>query len=200
MKELILLLVMLNPFAQVLYLFELMDKLKPGEFFKMHLKATLISFIIFVIFALIGEKYIMKEIFQVRLASLQIFGGIIILFIAFKYIIEGSGSNVLFRGDITDLAPNIALPYMIGPGTVWVSILIGRKFSFHFTVGIIFTVLFINFIFLMVYHQIHFRISNRKEQVVGKYFAILMRINALFIGAIAIEMMISGIESVIKNI
>ncbi len=186
MKELLLILIMLNPFAQVLYLFELMDKLKPGEFFRVHLKATHISFII-------------KESFQIRLASLQIFGSIIILFIAFKYIIEGSGSNVLFRGDITDLAPNIALPYMIGPGTIWVSILIGRKFSLHFTIAIILIVLLINFFFLVIYHQIHFRISNKKEQIIGKYFAILMRVNALFIGAIAIEMMISGIESVIQN-
>jgi len=34
--------------------------------------------------------------------------------------------------------------------------------------------------------------------MLGKYLAILMRTNALFIGAIGIEMTINGLESVIK--
>jgi len=197
MKEFMLMLVILNPFSQVLYLFELMDQLNPKEFLKVHLKATLISFTIFILFALIGEKYILKQVFQVRLASLQIFGGLIILFIAFQYIIKGSGSNLLYRGDISELAPNIALPYMIGPGTIWVSILIGRNYAMHITTGIIAMVLAANFIFLILYHQLHYRLNKRNETAMGKYIAILMRVNALFIGAIGVEMLITGIEAML---
>ena len=141
----------------------------------------------------------MKIVFQVRLASLQIFGGIIMLFIAFQYIIKGPGSNQLFKGDISEMAPNISLPYMIGPGTIWVSILIGRKFNTVLCLSMIASVLLINFVFLLLYHQLHYRLRKKGNTIVTKYFSILMRTNALFIGAIAIEMLVTGIETIIRG-
>jgi len=198
--ELILFIVILNPFAQILYLYELMTKLNPKEFLIVHFKASLISFIIFAIFALIGENFLMKQVFQVRLASLQIFGGLIMLFIAFKYIVEGPGSNILFQGKISELAPNISLPFMVGPGTIWMAILIGRKNSFSMTLILIAIVLLGNFLFLNLYHQFQYRVGEKFNLIVSKYMAILMRINALFIGAIAIEMLVTGFENIAGKI
>ncbi|MDH5655000.1 MAG: MarC family protein [Spirochaetia bacterium] len=198
MNEFLLMLVILNPFSQLLYLQELMDELQPITFIKIHLKATFISLIIFLLFSLIGENYLMKYVFQIRLASLQIFGGIIMLFIAFQYIVKGPGSNLMFRGDITDLAPNISLPYMVGPGTLWISILIGKKYELHLAGLIIAGVLAVNFILIASYHQLNYKLGSSKNVRISKYLAILMRTNALFIGAIAVEMLISGIENVIN--
>jgi multiple antibiotic resistance protein len=200
MNEFILLLVILNPFAQVLFLFELFNKLTFREFLNVHLKAAIISLCIFILFALIGEKYIMKEIFHIRLASLQIFGGIIILFIAFRYIIYGASSNLLYTGNIAELATKISLPYMIGPGTLWVSILIGEKYNFFITSGIIAGVLVANFIFMMLYYLFHDQLNRKKETAAGKYVSILMRTNALFIGAIGVEMLVTGIESILIDL
>lgn len=199
MKELILLLVILNPFAQVLYLSALMDQLNPLEFLKIHFKASVISYGIFLLFAFIGENYIMKHLFQVRFASLQIFGGIIILYISFRFIMSDAESTLLFRGDISELAPKISLPYMIGPGTLWVSMLIGRKYDMMFICLIIGSVIMINFLFCVAYHRIQHWMSSRQEKATGKYFAILMRVNALFIGAIGIEMLVTGIERIISE-
>lgn len=173
-----------------------MAKLKPKEFLYVHFKATVISFFIFTIFALIGENFLMKQIFQVRLASLQIFGGLIMLFIAFKYIVEGPGSNILFQGKISDLAPNISLPFMVGPGTIWISILIGRKNSISMTLASILVVLIGNFLFLNLYNLFMNNAIDKIKLILTKYLSILMRVNALFIGAIAIEMLITGFENI----
>ena len=197
MNEFILMLVILNPFAQVLYLMDLMDHFHPRVFIVIHLKATLISFMIFFLFSVIGENYILKYVFQVRLSSLQIFGGIIMLFIAFRYIMEGSGSNILFTGDISELVPKISLPYMVGPGTLWISMLIGRTYPLHISFSMISGVLLINFIFIIFYQAIQYKLNTKKNIAIVKYFAILMRANALFIGAVAIEMLITGIRNVI---
>lgn len=199
MKEFLLFLVILNPFAQILYLSELMNSLTSADFIRVHLRASLLSLGVFVLFALVGENVIMKHLFQVRLASLQIFGGIIMLFLSYRYIIVGPGSNILFRGNISDMAPQISLPYMVGPGTIWVSILIGRKYSVAYALAIITLVLMTNFLVLITYQFLQLRLNQKKEGVLRTYFAILMRTNALFIGAIAVEMLITGLENVLRD-
>lgn len=191
-------LVILNPFAQALYLAELMNRLEARPFIRVHLSATALSYFVFVLFALTGD-FLLRDIFRVRLASLQIFGGLIMLFIAYRYVVGGPGSNLLFRGDISDLAPRISLPYMVGPGTLWVAILVGRRHTIPMVLLIIGAALAINFIFVLLYRLLHDRLTGRNETTLGKYIAILMRTNALFIGGVAVEMIVGGFELFMKG-
>lgn len=193
MKEFILMLAILNPFAQALYLSEIMNRLQPREFAMVHLRASLLSLLVFVVFGLWGEE-LLKHVFQVRLGALQIFGGMIMLYLAHRYITAGAGSNLLFRGDITDLAPKISLPYMVGAGTIWVSILIGRKFEMHVAVGLLAGVLGINFLFVCIFQIVTHSLYGTSATRFGKYLAIFMRVNALFLGAIGIEMILKAID------
>lgn len=199
MQEFLLMLVILNPFAQTLYLSELMQRLRPKEFVGVHFRATMLSYGVFILMAVSGD-FLMTTVFQVRLASMQIFGGLIMLYIAYRYVTQGAGSNLLFRGDISELAPQISLPYMVGPGTIWVALLIGREYSVPFAFGIIAAVLAVNFVVLVAYHLATDRLSIVSETMLGKYFAILMRTNALFIGGVAVEMIVSGIESYVTTL
>ena len=196
MKELILFLVILNPFSQILYLSDLMNELKPREFVSVHLKASLISGAIFVVFALVGET-LLDDVFQIRLASLQIFGGLILLVLAYRYVIVGPGSNLFVRGDLSEMAQKISLPYMVGPGTLWVSMSIGSKYDMLMTSALIAGVLLINFVFVTIYNLVLHKLSGPAGTHLAKYFSILMRTNAFLIGAVAIEMIIKGAETVI---
>ena len=124
MKLFILMLVVLNPFAQLVYLQNLMSSNSPTDFSKMHFQATYLSFGVFLLFAFLGEV-ILSDIFQIKLGSFQVFGGIVMLHIAYRYIAHGAEANKMFQGDVVDGAQEIALPYMVGAGTIWLSILIG---------------------------------------------------------------------------
>lgn len=189
-------LVIINPFAQVLYLNDLMHRLSFREFAKVHLQASLLSFGVFTVFVLTGD-FVLREVFQVRPAALQIFGGLVILFIAYRYVTVGSGSNTLFRGDLRHFAPRISLPYMVGPGTIWASILIGQQMHPGVGLSLILLVLAINMGFVVGVQAVLDRLATQKETIVGQYFAILMRTNALFIGAIGVEMIITGFQSAV---
>ena len=167
MKHFVFMLVILNPFAQVLYLNELIDRLSFRQFLHVHSNASLLSFGVFLLFALVGEP-LLQDVFQVKVASLQIFGGLIMLVLAYRYVAIGPGSNVLFRGDINDLAPRISLPYMVGPGTIWIAIIIGRNYVIPVAVGIIAGVLFVNFLILVAYHYLQSRVHGQRETMVGK--------------------------------
>ena len=60
------------------YLIQLIRDLSFNEFNKVIVRAHVISFIAFVIFAIAGES-IFEDIFKVRFASFLIFGGIVFL-------------------------------------------------------------------------------------------------------------------------
>jgi small neutral amino acid transporter SnatA (MarC family) len=193
MNLFLLMLILLNPFAQTLYLSELIASLSFKEFLQVHLRASVLSLGAFVLFSLFGDFMLLK-VFGVRLASLQIFGGLIILMVAFRFITVGSEANRMFSGNLVDLAPNIALPYMIGPGTIWLAILIGKENSPQLAFAIILGVLTINMIFLLIIHLIIGNLRRFRDSLLGKYFSILMRLTALFIGALGVEMILLGLK------
>lgn len=195
MNDAILMLVLINPFSQVLYLRELMNELSARDFFMVNLRASILSFGVFALFVITGD-WIVQTIFQVRLGSLQIFGGLIMLYIAYRYVTVGAGSNLLFRGNITELAPQISLPYMVGPGTIWMAIVIGEKEPAGIALLYIAVVLAVNHSIVVMVQFFYSRAGEFSESIIGKYFAILMRTNALFIGAVAVELILQGVQSI----
>lgn len=194
MNLLLLMLIILNPFAQVLYLRGLFDELSFSAFVGVHFRATVYSFVIFIVFALFGDP-ILRDIFQVRLGSLQVFGGLVNLYVSYRYITAGEGSVLLFRGNINDLAPNITLPYMVGPGMLWVSILMGRLHNVAGVALMIAAVLAINMAFVLFARHLFRAAESDRETGFTKGFGVLMRLMALFVGAIGVEMMVGGLQS-----
>lgn len=198
MKLFILMLIILNPFAQVLYLRQLIDELPLRTFAPIHLRATFYSYVIFVIFALFGEP-ILYDLFQIRLGSLRVFGGLINLYVSYRYIAVGEGSTLLFRGNLADLAPNITLPYMVGPGMLWAAILMGETWGVTGAALAIAGVLAANAAFVFCAHALFSRAEENRETAFTKYFAVLMRIMALFVGAIGVEMVVGGLQDLLKD-
>ncbi|MFH0882299.1 MAG: MarC family protein [bacterium] len=119
-RETLLLLVMLNPFATMLYLTNLMQERSRREFSGIYLRASLFTLIILWVFA-ITCTFILDTLFQVSLPAVRIFGGITIFMSACTYIMHGPEGIKLFKGDITTIAQHIVLPFLVGPGALWVS-------------------------------------------------------------------------------
>lgn len=198
MKLFLLMLIILNPFSQVLYLRELFDRMSLREFFRVHAWASGYSFTVFLVFAVFGEP-ILSDLFQIRLGSLRVFGGLINLYVAYRYVTAGEGSTRLFEGDVADLAPRIALPYMVGPGMLWVSILIGEVHGVVLGTGLIAGVLAVNMIFVLGAYGLFRRAEKDRETAVTKLFAMMMRIMALFVGAVGVEMIVGGVQDLLQN-
>ena len=165
MELFIMMLVILDPFSQVLYLRELMNELSFREFAGVHVRATLLSLGVFVV---VGGP-VLRNIFQVRLGSLQVLGGLINLFIAYRYI-------------------------AVGPGTIWLSILMGLTYPWYEGVGLVTGVILANMIIVLGAKISFTRLEAQSETMLGKYCSIRMRTMALFMGAIGVEMIFNGIE------
>jgi multiple antibiotic resistance protein len=192
-------LVMLNPFALFLYLKPVMQDLSEQQFTKVFFQATLISFLVFLFFLLLGD-FIFRMVFQIYFESFRIFGGIVIFSYAYLFIVKGKKGFIQIKEDLDDLASEIALPFMVGAGTISLAILMSDQLKFYESILSLSIIMLINFGFVLGLKKIRQQITTGKFRVAfDKNLEILTRINGFFVGAVGIDMIIKGIQNLFLN-
>jgi multiple antibiotic resistance protein len=172
-----------------------MEELTRKSFSKVLLKATLISFIIFSIFARYGA-FIFERVLSIHFASFRIFGGIVIVIFAIIFIVQGRRSFFTLKGSLDDLAAEIALPFLVGAATVSLSVIIGNNFSFPRSIIIILISLIANFAIIILLTLIKYNFLPRRLKIVfDKTMIIFLRLNGFLIGAIGLEMITGGVKT-----
>ncbi|MDA3840160.1 MAG: hypothetical protein PF572_03645 [Patescibacteria group bacterium] len=191
-------LVLLNPFALFLYLLPVMKDLDNKTFRRVMVKASLISFSIYFTF-MIGGDFIMNTVFRIHMESFRIFGGIIIFAFAYIFIVKGGKAMIKLRGNIDELASEIALPFMVGAGTLSLAILLGHSKG-PLTGGLtLLLTMLINFIIIMSLKIFRDNITRKKIRMVFDHnMEIFLRLNGFFVGAIGVNMVKQGIENILK--
>ncbi len=189
-------LILVNPFAQFLYLKDVADELDLKTFTGVYGRASVMSTVIYFLFALIGED-IFTSFFNIKFDAFRIFGGIIIFSYAFLFIMNGTKGIVRMKENLEDLASEIALPFIVGAGTIYLSIVIGLK-SPHFgwSVLIIGGVMLLNFVMVVGLNLIKDLFKRKRKVAFDKYIGIAMRLNGFLMGAIGVNMIIDGIIGV----
>lgn len=193
LSSLVSFLAILNPFALSLYLAGVMDDLESRMFVKVLLRASLISLLVFCIFALLGER-LLVDFLRIRPEALRIFGGVIFFVVAYNYVTKGFRAFELLRGGLEELPSAIALPFMIGAGTITQAILIGKTHESYLSMFILFLGICVCFLVVMTFKVIRDHLKQVRERVFERYVNILARINGLLIGAISAEMIVCGIS------
>jgi len=189
----LLLFVLLNPFLLSIYLLDLIDELEARTFRRALVRGALISTAAFVLFALAGDA-IFSRVLQVRFASFLIFGGMVFLVVGIRYVMVGSEAIRDLRGPPQHVAGSIALPFMIGPGTVSASVLAGSRLPIGWAALSIVCALTTTTLCVLVLKWIHDSVRTRYANYVQRYVEIVGRISALVIGTIAVEMILRGID------
>lgn len=190
-------LVLINPVALFIYLQPIMKELSDNQFMKVLIKASIISFIIFALFLIFGDV-IFRVILQINFESFRIFGGILIFSFAAMYILRGQEAIITMRENLDDLASEIALPFMIGAGTISLTVLTAYKYHIITGVLILSIVLTANFISILSLKIIKDRIPSRKLSIAfDKNMQILLRLNGFFLGAIGVNMIVTGITNIL---
>ncbi|WP_163121474.1 MarC family protein [Acinetobacter portensis] len=185
---------LLNPFMMSIYMLGLIKNLSAPVFNKALIQGSLVSFVVFVLFAWGGEA-IFSEYLQVRFEAFQIFGGIIFLVIGYRFVFEGADTIGDIRGG--NAAGMIAMPFMIGPGTVSASVITGSKISVLGSAGVIGLTLVVSCSLLILMKFAHDNLKVKHADYVDRYVDIVGRIAALLVGTIAIDMIINGVVGLI---
>ncbi len=189
-----LLLVLLNPFLVIIYLIDAVQKLQYYEFVKVMLRASLISIAVFCCFAVLGDA-IFSDLLHADFASFQIFGGIVFLLIGLEFVFNGPKAIKILRGDSKFLAGAIAMPVLIGPGTISASVLIGKHNEVIFACLSIAFAIVVSVIIIIALKALHDYVRPRREPLIERYIEIMGRITALFVGTISIQMIMEGVGS-----
>jgi len=188
----ILLLMLLNPFLLVVYLIDVFDKLPAKTFRRVIIRAGMISIGVFSVSAVLGDV-LFRDLLQAEFASFQVFGGVVFLLIALRFVFDGNSAIQGLRGESKHIAGSIAMPLMIGPGTIGASIVVGKRLSHvNAVLCIVFAVLS-SVILMILLKYIHDYVRVRNEELVQRYIDIAGRVTALVVGTFAIEMIMRGL-------
>lgn len=183
----------LNPFALSLYLQGVMDDLERRQFFRVLLTASIMSLVAFWVCAAAGEPLLRRGL-GVSMPALRAFGGMIFLIIAYNYTIHGYQAAEALRGSLDELPSAIALPYMIGAGTITQSIIVGRDHQLLVSLGLILGAVIVSFLVVTVFYVVRETLRRSKEHIFRRYVNMLARLNGLLIGGIAVKMIFTGVH------
>lgn len=189
-----LLLVLLNPFLVIVYLLDALEKLDKMQFTKVLIRAVLIAVAVFCCFAVLGDA-IFASLVQAEFASFQIFGGLILILIGVQFVFRGPKAIEILRGESEHLSGAIAMPVLIGPGTISASVIIGEQHRPLMACAAVAFALIVSALIMIILKSVHDYVRPRREPLVQRYIEIAGRITALYSGTVAIEMIMSGIRT-----
>lgn len=161
-------------------------------FNKALIQGSLIAYVVFLLFAWGGEA-IFNQYLNVRFESFLIFGGLIFLVIGYRYVFQGADTIGEMRGAPEHLAGTVAMPFMIGPGTIGAAVVTGMHMSILEAATIIALVLLLTCSILILMKFSHDHLRDKHAKYIDRYFDIVGRLAALVIGTIAVDMIVTGV-------
>lgn len=189
-----LLFMLLNPFLLVVYLIDVFDKLPSATFRRVIIRAGLISTCVFSVSAVLGDV-LFRDLLQAEFASFQLFGGVVFLVIGLRFVFEGNSAIQGLRGESRHIAGSIAMPLMIGPGTISASILAGKRLSHVWSVLAISSAVLASVGVMILLKYLHDYVRIHNAELVQRYMDIAGRVTALVVGTFAIEMIMRALAT-----
>ena len=193
-KSFLLLFTLLNPFLMSIYLLDLIHDLRTSTFASVLARGAIIAGVAFCFFAWTGDA-IFSRYLQVRFASFQVFGGVVFLLIGIRFVFEGVQTIRGLRGTAGHLAGSIAMPFMIGPGTVSASVVIGARLPLAGAIAVIALSMLSTVTFVLLLKVLHDRVKATNARLTERYIEVVGRVSALLIGTFSVEMILDGITT-----
>jgi multiple antibiotic resistance protein len=194
-----LLFMLLNPFLLVVYLIDVFNKLPNRTFRVVVIRAGIISAIVFSLAAILGDV-LFRDLLQAEFASFQVFGGVVFLLIGLRFVFQGNSAIKGLRGESRYIAGSIAMPLMIGPGTIGASIVVGKRLSQVNAILSIILAVVVSVSLMILLKYVHDYVRVRNEELLQRYIEIAGRVTALVVGTFAIEMIMRGLAAWIEMI
>lgn len=184
-------LILLNPIALFIYLLPIKKERGMGTFIQVLLRASIISGAIYVLFAVFGQA-----IFQalgVDFEAFRVFGGVVLISFALSFILQGKKSMITTRGELSTIAAEVALPFIVGAGTITLSILVGEALDATRGAATITAVMVTNFVIVICLALLRQSLKPKLQVVFDKNAEILLRINGFIVGAYGVDLITTGL-------
>jgi len=193
-KYIISFLVLVNPIVTFIYLQPVIRRMPHKALLRVIAQGSFVAFIVFCIFSFVGNSFF-KDVLQVRFDSFRVFGGLVITYFAFAMIAQGRTSLITYEEDHASIANQIAMPLLIGAGTISLSIIIGNRYNPVMSTLILAVVMTINYLALLLLIMFRNSIIRYFRKDFDNYMEAFLRLFAFFAGAIGVDMIVTGIHN-----
>jgi multiple antibiotic resistance protein len=148
--------------------------------------AAIVGAVLLAAFALVGQEVLL--LFGISLQSFQIAGGLVLLLLSIEIIFRGERFDKLALASLEETAVfPIAFPLLVGPGAITLTMISIQSSGLAVALVAIVLVMFVSWVVL--------RMSDRIYSLLGRTgAAVIARIMALFIAAIAVQYVLAGIQ------
>jgi multiple antibiotic resistance protein len=182
------LLALINPVSKVLILTMLPKETDEATIARVSLRASGIGLLILLSLVVAGN-FILTDIFHVQIYSLQVAGGLVLLYIGFNALTRGVFFEVDAKESIADISVvPLASPLIAGPGTITAAITFAAQFSLPLTCLAVFFAVLINLIIMLASRKLGSYLLG--HHIMGP----LIRITGLIVATIAVQMILTGIR------
>ncbi|MDD3792578.1 MAG: MarC family protein [Candidatus Bathyarchaeota archaeon] len=183
-RAIIALFIIVDPLGNIPVFMGLTEKINPTQRRKVYNIAILVSFILLLIFAFLGQEILV--LFGLSIYSFQVAGGILLLIIAIRILVSGNIHENVESTESLGAVP-IAMPLLVGPGAITATMFNLQTYGIVSAILAVIIVLSITWIIL--------RSINIIYKILGKTGALVIaRVMALLIAAIAIQYILTGIN------
>ncbi|MGD0330785.1 MAG: MarC family protein [Nitrososphaeria archaeon] len=183
-KAAIVLFIIVDPLGNIPVFMGLTEKMTELQRRKVFDVATLVGFILLLVFAFTGQEIFL--IFGISIYSFEIAGGILLLIISIRILFSGGFHENLESPASVGAVP-IAIPLLVGPGAITTTILNLQAYGVIVTAMAVFIVLILTWAIL--------RFTGSIYRFLGKTGSLVIAsVMSLFIAAIAVQYIIIGLE------
>ncbi len=182
-------LALINPLQKVFVVFSLQETYSRGELRRIVDKATLTAIGVLLLFLFLGEA-ILGYVFNLKLYAFQITCGIVLFYNGFVGLQKGAFLSINKDTRLEELiAVPIAIPMIAGPATITAVVTMPAVYGRWMTIAAVVLALLLNLLIM------------RNADRIGKFLVRrnmlmpLIRITALIVAAIGLQMILNGIET-----
>ncbi len=187
-------LALINPIQKVFVVVSLQENYSRPELRRIVNKATVTAIGVLLLFLLMGEA-ILGYVFNLKIYAFQITCGVVLFYNGFVGLQKGAFLTLDKNTRIEELiAVPIAIPMIAGPATITAVVTMPAVFGRWMTMAAVILALVINWVIMRHADRIG-RFLERQNMMMP-----LIRITALIVAAIGLQMILNGIETFILSV
>ena len=182
-------LALINPIQKVFVVFSLQENYSRAELHRIVDKATVTAIGVLLLFLFLGEA-ILGYVFNLKIYAFQIPCGIVLFYNGFVGLQKGAFLTIDKNTRMEELiAVPIAIPMIAGPATITAAVTMPAVYGRWMTIAAVILALLLNLLIM------------RNADRIGKFLVRqnmlmpLIRITALIVAAIGLQMILNGIET-----
>jgi small neutral amino acid transporter SnatA (MarC family) len=120
---------------------------------------------------------------------------VVLLLIGLQFVFRGPTAIEVLRGESEHLTGAIAMPVLIGPGTISASVILGNRHDPLEACAVVLVAVAASIALLVILKAGHDFMRPRNARLVHRYMEVAGRITALYVGTVSIDMIMQGVRT-----